>query len=449
MSLSRFFENNQFQNQTAIISEKLTLNYNDKINKINNISKLSFIIYSSNLSFVFCNLLKIDGCAKAVCLLPVGLEFNELSSILQSYKFDFIITDEEIIFNKKFDLIILKNVDEILRLKFNEFRKDHNYEKIETNWLIPTSGTTGTPKLVIHTFLSLTNSLKRSSNKSDIRNWGLLYDHCRFAGLQVILQSLFNHDKLIAPKNIWPLDKKLSFLKLNKCNYLSATPTLWRKILMSEYSNQMDFKQITLGGESADQIILSNLKKQYPNARITHVYASTEFGVVLSASDIKEGFPKSYLNKNHNGFSLKIDKNELLIKNKILKGRYTTGKNFLNNDNWINSGDIVKIKEGRIIITGRINGLIIVGGDKIMPNEVKKTLLGCDIVSDAIVYGKSSPITGQLVAAKIALKDKDIDNEKAKLIILNYSKKYLKRFELPRYINIVDDISINDSGKGV
>ena len=53
------------------------------------------------------------------------------------------------------------------------------------------------------------------------------------------------------------------------------------------------------------------------------------------------------------------------------------------------------------------------------------------------------------MAAKISLKDKLLENEEAKLIISNYLKKYLKRFELPRYINIVDDISVNDSGKGV
>ena len=84
-----------------------------------------------------------------------------------------------------------------------------------------------------------------------------------------------------------------------------------------------------------------------------------------------------------------------------------------------------------------------------MPNEVKKIILGCNIVNDALVYGKSNPITGQLVAAKVTLKDKQINSEEAKLIILDYSKKYLKRFELPRYIDIVDDININDSGKGV
>jgi len=40
-------------------------------------------------------------------------------------------------------------------------------------------------------------------------------------------------------------------------------------------------RQITLGGEIADQAVLDALARRFPGARITHVYASTEAGCWL------------------------------------------------------------------------------------------------------------------------------------------------------------------------
>ncbi len=58
----------------------------------------------------------------------------------------------------------------------------------ETEWLIPTSGTTGTPKIVVHRLETLARSIRAgSSDRDDV--WGLAYGTSRFAGLQVLLQA--------------------------------------------------------------------------------------------------------------------------------------------------------------------------------------------------------------------------------------------------------------------
>ena len=82
-------------------------------------------------------------------------------------------------------------------------------------------------------------------------------------------------------------------------NAMSATPTLWRKILMSDASRSLALRSITLGGEIADQQVLSTLASTYPSARIRHIYASTEAGTGFSVTDGKAGFPVSFL---ENGF---------------------------------------------------------------------------------------------------------------------------------------------------
>src|SRR6185437_12017237 len=59
-----------------------------------------------------------------------------------------------------------------------------------TAWVIPTSGTTGTPKLVAHTLRSLTRTVKSNPEIGHQFRWGQLYDLARFAGLQVFLNSI-------------------------------------------------------------------------------------------------------------------------------------------------------------------------------------------------------------------------------------------------------------------
>lgn len=440
--IKKHINSSEFKTRLAAITPKNILKYSEIATPIENTRGLSFIIFSNDVAFVMQTLVALDGEAKAICILPTALSDDDRDKLLKTCNFDVIITDLPIIFAQKHNLKIVNEIEAL-----NNLHNINMKRKSQTQWLIPTSGTTNTPKLVVHTLASLTSSLRQKSEKPKI--WALFYDHSRFAGLQVILQSIICGDTLIALDNTHSIEQRVSFLVQHSCTHLSATPTLWRKILMTPSADKLELLQITLGGEAADQIILSNLKAKYPKARITHIYASTEAGVGFSISDGLEGFPTHYLNKPHNGVALKIEDDVLFIQNQALSGKYYNGDEFINDSKWINTGDMVALNNDRVIVIGRENGLINIGGDKVLPEEVKRILLECDLVLDALVYAKSNPITGSLVAANVVLNDDNIDASEAKKIILAHAKKSLKRFQLPRILKIVPSISVNATGKAV
>ena len=147
-----------------------------------------------------------------------------------------------------------------------------------TTWLMTTSGTTGLPKIVAHSFDSLTASIT-SKCQSVQPVWGLLYDASRFAGMQVVLQSLLSGGKLIAVDRQASFSEQIAQLARSGCSHLSATAAMWRKILMLPAAQHLALKQITLGGDIADARTLKALSVAWPDARITHIYASTEIGV--------------------------------------------------------------------------------------------------------------------------------------------------------------------------
>lgn len=318
----------------------------------------------------------------------------------------------------------------------------------ETRWIMTTSGTTGTPKLVSHTLSSLTRSTRVDANRGAGQSWGMLYDYTRFAGLQVVLQSVLSGACLIAPDYAAPLEDKLDLFAANGCTHLSGTPTLWRKIVMTPGCNRLPLQQVTLGGEISDDRVLAAVAATYPDARVVHIFASTEAGVGFSVRDGKAGFPETYLTDPPAGVELRVTDDQLFIRNpRVAQAYLGTDTAFASVDGWVATGDLVSIRNGRVFFLGRGSGVINVGGDKVHPEKVETALLAHPLVSVARVYSKSNPITGALVAADIMLSDPETDPKTARQDILAHARNHLARFEVPAMLRIVDDMTLNSAGK--
>ena len=317
----------------------------------------------------------------------------------------------------------------------------------DTAWLLTTSGTTGVPRLVSHSLNSLTRTTKVDFRRGEVTRWGLLYDYTRYAGLQVVLQSLLSGATLIAPGSNDPLDRQVAELVDGNCTHLSATPTLWRKILMAPNAGDLNLKQITLGGEIADQRILESLRKLFPDARVTHIYASTEAGVGFSVSDGREGFPAAYLEEPPAGIELQVRDGRLFVRNSSVRPTYVgSGESFVDQDAFVDTGDLVELRDDRFFFLGRENGTINVGGNKVHPEEVERVLLDHPSVVQARVYPRSNPLTGALVAADAVLQSDESPDE-ARRSILGHCRTNLQRYQVPVSIRIVKDLKLNASGK--
>ena len=237
-------------------------------------------------------------------------------------------------------------------------------EKTPTRWILATSGTTGAPKLIEHTLATLSRTVKRDYTRGTNFVWGLLYDPCRFAGMQVVLQALCSCSKLIVSGSL-DFSEQIDNLINNKVNALSATPSLWRKLLLDGKIKSLSLRQITLGGEIADQNILDALKYHFPSARIVHIYASTEAGSAFSVHDGLSGFPVNWLESNTAPVSMRIrEDGHLLIKPTLLP-RGTEIGNRTDADGYLDTEDLVQIDGDRVIFLGRASGAINVGGNSI------------------------------------------------------------------------------------
>lgn len=92
-------------------------------------------------------------------------------------------------------------------------------------------------------------------------------------------------------------------------------------------------------------------------------------------------------------FQAKIDKDtkELLVKGPcVMKGYYQQDdltKEVIDEDGWLHTGDIAKIENGLLYITGRIKNMIVLpGGKKVFPEEVENVISDSKFVKETCVF---------------------------------------------------------------
>ena len=171
--------------------------------------------------------------------------------------------------------------------------------------------------------------------------------------------------------------------------------------LMAREKEPFQLKQITLGGEASTPELLSGLRRLFPQAALTQVYATTELGTCFSVTDEQAGFPATFLERPVGNVRLKIFDDELYVQstNKMLG--YAGQKSFAAEEEWVATGDIVEVEGARVFFRGRKGEIINVGGVKVHPGKVESAILQVEGIQAVRVFGKPNPITGQLVSAEL------------------------------------------------
>jgi acyl-CoA synthetase (AMP-forming)/AMP-acid ligase II len=273
--------------------------------------------------------------------------------------------------------------------------------------MIRTTGTTGTPKAARHDWRVLTRPVADVRPAPEQR-WLLAYGPQQFAGVQVLLHTLASQATLVAPFPRLPRDSVQAMLD-EKVTCVSATPTFWRFLLAEARSRQVDLpdlRQITLGGEAVPPDLLDELRNFFPEANISQVYASTEFGSITSVRDGRPGIPITALHGEDNpGSNVRVHDGQLWVRAGAgmlgYAGEVEAATDRGDTEPWRPTGDLVEIVNDRVLFRGRDSDVINVGGVKVHPLPIEERILALPDVEAARVYGRPSKLTGAIVAVDI------------------------------------------------
>jgi acyl-coenzyme A synthetase/AMP-(fatty) acid ligase len=320
-----------------------------------------------------------------------------------------------------------------------------------TEWVLLTSGTTGVPKMVVHSLAGLAAAIAPGAETERVV-WGTFYDIRRYGGLQIFLRTVLGGASLILSSAGEPVSEHLLRLARHGVTHQSGTPSHWRRALMSPEIGKIAPRYVRLSGEIADQAVLDNLRAAFPQASIGHAYASTEAGVGFAVNDGLAGFPAAYLDGVRNGVEMKVVDGSLHVRSAGAASRYVGARRsaLLDGGGFVDTGDMVERRGDRYFFVGRKGGIINIGGLKVHPEEVEAVINRHPQVRMSLVRPKRSPFTGAIVIADVVLKTAcphAKDETELKDEILKLCRGALPRHKVPAAISFVPVLAVAATGK--
>jgi len=301
------------------------------------------------------------------------------------------------------------------------------------------SGTTGTPKLILQDVNKLFNRYKIrprcGRNKSALL---LLSDH--IGGINTLMANMASGSASVVIE-----DRSASAvaheIEDKRITTLPASPSFLRLLLNHSKSANIDLsslKLITYGSERMPRALLDELHSSFANIKFIQTYGSTELGIV-ETTDAED----NYFQLNLNSDMYRVEDGEL----RISKPESFIGYIGLKQENtpWLKTGDIVdQTPEGAITVVARKDDIINVGGEKVYPVEVEQALLQCRHVDDAMVYGETNPLAGQIVCAQVVCSKPEMTGSQLQSSVFEDLRGKLDSFKIPVKVQIVKSLALND-----
>ena len=413
---------------------------------VENLRGRSVLIASADPFLAALALIELDGLARRMVLCPPDLALEHLPYVMRYAEVDAVVSDGSFLSGAS-----IGAVQHVICTPTLVPRADANQECLPTEWILLTSGTTGRPKMVLHTLASLTGAIGPSESPAEVI-WGTFYDIRRYGGLQIYLRAVLTRSSLLLTGPQEPVANFLQRAGEAGVTHISGTPSHWRRALMSPEADRIAPRYIRLSGEIADQAILNSLHSFYPNAEISHAFATTEAGVAFDVRDGLSGFPAGMLT-GASDVELKVVDATLRVRSSRTAERYL-GENppvLKDAEGFVDTGDVLELRDGRYHFQGRRDGVINVGGLKVHPEEVEAVLNRHPQVRLSLVKTKKNPITGALVVADVLLKDPSTsEGEQGRELhqtIKQFCRESLAPHKVPAAISFVPALAISETGK--
>lgn len=343
------------------------------------------------------------------------------------------------------EFIIQIDQDDNYSIKKLDNKSNHKLYNIINNNSDPglvlfSSGSTGKSKASVH-------NLKYLLEKFEVKRHTLrtitflLYDH--IGGFNTLFYNLSNAGLIVTANERSP---KAVLQKIEKyeVELLPTSPTFLNLILLSEeYKNYnlTSLKLITYGTEPMPQTTLDRIVKVFPGVKCTQTYGLSEVGILRSKSKNSNSL---WVKVGGEGYKTRIVNGMLEIKSKSSMLGYLNAENPFTIDGWFKTGDAVKVDGEYIKILGRKSELINVGGEKVYPQEVEDVLLKYSKIKEATVFSEKNPIIGNIVCAKIVLKNRDDENKNTIKDIKDFCFANIARYKVPVRI-LISENSLHSS----
>ncbi|MGW3963733.1 beta-ketoacyl synthase N-terminal-like domain-containing protein [Amycolatopsis sp. NPDC005003] len=143
------------------------------------------------------------------------------------------------------------------------------------------------------------------------------------------------------------------------------------------------------------------------------------------------------------GMEVRIDAGEVLVRGPGLLLGYHGRTGSPLEDGWYRTGDAGRLEDGRLVLAGRVDDVIVSGGQNVHPTEIEAVLEESPSVREVLVTGRPDDVVGQVPVAFVVAGPDGFDAEELRRLCLSR----LSLHKVPVAYVEVDSIPRTASGK--
>jgi len=349
---------------------------------------------------------------------------------------------------------------------------DWSYDGDDIAVLLHTSGTSGDPKVAVlrqrHLVSYVFGSVEFLGAGEDEATLVSVPPY-HIAGMAAILTATYGGRRLVQLPDFEP-HEWVRMAREEHITHAMVVPTMLARILevlAADGKGLPDLRHLAYGGGRMPIPVIEQALAIMPNVNFVNAYGLTETSssiTVLGPDDHREALASDDPNirgrlgsvgqalptvelsiRDPLGVPVPVgQRGEVWVRGEQVSGEYG-GKSTVDGEGWFPTKDAGRLdEEGYLYLEGRIDDVIIRGGENLSPGEIEDVLLQHEGIRDAVVLGVPDTEWGEVVAAvvvPVAGATIDADDVRA------WVTKYLRSSRAPAIVDVRDELPYTDTGK--
>ncbi|TFB22924.1 AMP-dependent synthetase [Filobacillus milosensis] len=462
-----YFAEKKYGERVALVDDKETLTYTQMLNQTENLSlhlKEQYDIEKGDKVLFLCKnhnslirgIFAVSRLGADVYLVNAEIAENQLEELLkQQQQFKLLIYDQEvesIITHSSFKgeklltYHIENSIEQLIHL-------NHDKELLERcsmgRLVLQTGWTTGRSKEAVHK-PSLFNYLNPFI--ALIKRLKLLDYHTAYVGTPIyhgygiaILLLFIPLGKKIVVSSDFESKQASHIIAKHQVEFMTVVPLMLQRLLKTDLDNIKNLKCIASGGTKLNEKLVNETFDQLGPV-LYNLYGTSETGLNLIATPTE-------LNDSPMTNGQPVNKQQIKIfdqhMNEVNTGEI--GQIFIINDwsminrqkRWMGTGDLAyRDERGYYYVCGRVDDMIVSGGENVYPIHVEQELNRHPHVKDVAVIGRDDHEFGHRLHAFVTVQENISEQE-----ILNWLSTRVARYQMPKQITIMDTLPYTHLGK--
>jgi acyl-CoA synthetase (AMP-forming)/AMP-acid ligase II len=340
--------------------------------------------------------------------------------------------------------------------------------------LLFTSGTTGSPKAAVLRHKHLVSYILGSVEfgAADEADAALVcVPPYHVAGMAAIASSVYGGRRIVQLPSFTP-EGWLEQVHSERITHAFVVPTMLSRIVdaLEEPGGAAPrhLRALSYGGGKMPQPVIEKAMKLLPDTAFTQAYGLTETSSTItvlppedhrSAAESDDPDVRARLISVGRALpSVEIqirddegkpigpgERGEVYVRGEQVSGEYLGRGTTLDRDGWFPTRDGGRMdEEGYLFLDGRVDDVIVRGGENMSPGEIEDVLLQHEAVADAAVIGIPDEQWGEAVAAVVVAKPR---RPVSKQELQTWVRDRLRSSRTPERIEFCEELPYNETGK--